>query len=63
MSEQKPLQVGDRAPDFTLRGSLGSKVTLASLYQRLHQVPEPNSSGVVEVVPDERDRFVKQSWS
>ena len=29
MSEQKPIQVGDRAPDFTLRGSLGSKVTLS----------------------------------
>ncbi len=29
MSEQQPLQVGDRAPDFTLRGSLGSEVTLS----------------------------------
>jgi peroxiredoxin len=29
MSEQKPIQVGERAPDFTLRGSLGSKVTLS----------------------------------
>jgi len=29
MSEQRPLQVGDRAPDFTLKGSLGSKITLS----------------------------------
>ncbi len=29
MSESKPISVGDRAPDFTLRGSLGSKVTLS----------------------------------
>jgi peroxiredoxin len=29
MSEQKSIQVGDVAPDFTLRGSLGSKVALS----------------------------------
>lgn len=29
MTEQRPIQVGDMAPDFTLRGSLGSKVTLS----------------------------------
>ena len=29
MSEQKPIQVGDPAPDFTLRSSLGIKVTLS----------------------------------
>jgi len=29
MTEQKPIQIGDTAPDFTLRGSLGSKVTLS----------------------------------
>lgn len=29
MSEQRRIQVGDHAPDFTLKGSLGSKVTLS----------------------------------
>ncbi len=28
MSEQKPIQVGEPAPDFTLKGSLGSPVRL-----------------------------------
>ena len=29
MAEQKPIPIGAPAPDFTLRGSLGSKVTLS----------------------------------
>ncbi len=29
MSEQRPIRVGAEAPDFTLRGSMGSKVTLS----------------------------------
>jgi peroxiredoxin len=37
MSE-KVLQVGDAAPDFTLRGSLGSKVTLSEFRGRKNVV-------------------------
>lgn len=29
MAAVEPIQVGEKAPDFTLRGSLGSKVTLS----------------------------------
>jgi len=38
MSEPKPIQVGEVAPDFTLRGSLGSKVTLSEFRGRKNVV-------------------------
>ena len=35
MSEQqRPLQVGDRAPDFTLRHTFGTEVSLADTLER-----------------------------
>jgi peroxiredoxin len=38
MADQKPIQIGAPAPDFTLRGSLGSKVTLSAYRGSKHVV-------------------------